>query len=73
MSIVAYVDPGTGSIIAATAVAGFAGAAVAVKSRWHSATGKLRPGRKNEGDVADAESEEPASEPVDSTEPTETS
>ncbi|MGI8937963.1 MAG: hypothetical protein ACR2JF_07095 [Iamia sp.] len=42
MSIVAYLDPGTGGLIASAAAAGFAGAAVVAKSKWRSATGKLR-------------------------------
>lgn len=68
MSIVAYLDAGTGSMIAATAVAGFAGAATAVRSRWSRATGKLRGGQ------ADAESvdvAEDAADEYEETEPTE--
>lgn len=42
MSIVAYLDPGTGGLIASAAAAGFAGVAVVAKSKWRSASGKLR-------------------------------
>lgn len=38
----AYLDPGTGSMLAAAVVAGVAGAAVAVKVWWRRLTGKLR-------------------------------
>jgi hypothetical protein len=46
MSVVAYFDPGSGSLIASAAAAGFAGVAVVAKSSWHRAKGKLRGGRK---------------------------
>ena len=51
MSVLAYFDPGSGSLIASAAAAGFAGVAVVAKSSWHKAKGKLR-GRK---DAAEAE------------------
>jgi hypothetical protein len=38
----AYLDPGTGSMLAAAIVAGFAGAAVAVKVWWRRLTGRFR-------------------------------
>ncbi len=37
-----YLDPGSGSIIASAAAAGFAGAAVAAKMGWHRVTGRRR-------------------------------
>ncbi len=52
MSIIAYLDPGTGGLIASAAAAGFAGAAVVAKSKWRSATGKLR-SKKDDGASAD--------------------
>jgi hypothetical protein len=48
MSVLAYFDPGSGSMILSTAVAGVAGVAVVAKSSWHKAKGKLRGGRKNQ-------------------------
>lgn len=38
----AYLDPGTGSMLAAAVIAGIAGTAVAVKVWWRRLTGKLR-------------------------------
>jgi hypothetical protein len=38
----AYLDPGSGSMLAAAVVAGFAGAMVAVKMWWRRLTGKFR-------------------------------
>jgi hypothetical protein len=48
MSVLAYFDPGSGSLIASAAAAGFAGVAVVAKSSWHKAKGKLRGGRKEQ-------------------------
>jgi hypothetical protein len=47
----AYLDPGTGSMLAAAVVAGAAGAAVAVKVWWRRMTGKLRRQRPAEGEA----------------------
>lgn len=52
----AYLDPGSGSMLAAAVVAGVAGAVVAVKVWWRRATGKLR--RKRTADA------EPSPSPV---------
>ncbi len=38
----AYIDPGSGSMVAQVAVAGAAGVAVAVKMGWRKAAGRLR-------------------------------
>lgn len=38
----AYLDPGSGSMLMAAMVAGFAGVAVTVKVWWRRLTGKLR-------------------------------
>ena len=42
MGVVAYLDPGSGSIIVATAAAGLAGAGVAAKNFWNRSTHRLR-------------------------------
>lgn len=42
MHVAAYLDPGSGSIIASAAAAGMAGAAVAAKVGWRRMTGRLR-------------------------------
>jgi hypothetical protein len=52
----AYLDPGTGTMLAAAVVAGVAGAAVAVKVWWRRLIGKLR--RRQPTDV------EPPASPV---------
>lgn len=39
MTVFAYLDAGTGSLIVQILVGGFAGAAVFVKYRWHSIRG----------------------------------
>lgn len=48
--VIAYLDPGTGSIILQTVVAGFFGALVAIKIYWHKITGFFR---KDTGETAD--------------------
>ncbi|MEZ5276214.1 MAG: hypothetical protein R3F07_07540 [Opitutaceae bacterium] len=40
--VLAYLDPGTGSIILQSIVAGFFGALVAIKIFWHKITGFFR-------------------------------
>jgi hypothetical protein len=42
MHNLAYIDAGTGSMLASAVVAGFAGAAVAVKVWWRRALNKIR-------------------------------
>lgn len=42
----AYLDPGSGSMMAQAAVAGVAGAAVAVKVGWRRVSSSLRKGKK---------------------------
>lgn len=56
MEFVAYLDPGSGSLIAATAAAGLAGVSVAAKSIWHRRTARFRKGDVRE-DVGASESE----------------
>jgi hypothetical protein len=55
-----YLDPGSGSIIASAAAAGFAGAAVAAKMGWSRVTGKLKRGAPEEEQQQEAP--EPAAE-----------
>jgi hypothetical protein len=45
--LLSYIDSNSGSLVAQVAIAGFAGAAVAVKLGWRRATERLR---KNAGD-----------------------
>jgi|AntDryMetagUQ889_1029465.scaffolds.fasta_scaffold02406_6 hypothetical protein len=40
--VLAYIDPGSGSMIAQLAVAGAAGVAVAVKVAWRKTAGRIR-------------------------------
>lgn len=42
MNVVAYLDPASGSLIAATAAAGLAGVGVAAKSMWRKQTDRFR-------------------------------
>ena len=42
MGVVAYLDPGSGSLIAATAAAGLAGVGVAAKAMWSKQTSRFR-------------------------------
>ena len=42
MNVVAYLDPASGSLIAATAAAGLAGASVAAKAMWSRQTSRFR-------------------------------
>jgi len=46
--MLAYIDPGSGSMIAQVAVAGAAGVAVAVKVAWRKTAGRIR-GRDSQG------------------------
>jgi hypothetical protein len=60
-----YLDPGSGSIIASAAAAGFAGAAVAAKMGWHRVTGKLKRGAPEEQqDAPEAPAEATAEDPA---------
>lgn len=40
--VLAYIDPGSGSMVAQLAVAGAAGVAVAVKVAWRKTAGRIR-------------------------------
>jgi hypothetical protein len=42
---IAYLDPGSGSMLAAAVVAGFAGAMVVVRVWWRRLTGRFRRAR----------------------------
>lgn len=42
MGVVAYLDPGSGSIIVATAAAGLAGVGVAAKNMWSRQSSRFR-------------------------------
>lgn len=53
-SAVAYLDPGTGSMLLQVILGGFAAVGVALKLYWHKIRVALRPGRKAD---ADAENE----------------
>ena len=59
MSTLAYLDPGTGGLIASAAAAGVAGAAVVAKSKWRSATARFR-----SKDDLDEPTGDPAGEPT---------
>lgn len=64
---VAYLDPGSGSLIASALVGGAAAAGVAVKSARARFTGAFSKKRKPEagGDAADAEASTPDAQPAD--------
>ncbi len=51
--MIAYIDPGSGSMVAQLAVAGAAGAAVAVKMGWRKAALRVRGMRQREEPVSD--------------------
>ncbi len=55
MTVLAYLDPGSGSLIAATAAAGLAGVSVAAKSVWHRRTSRFR---KTDATAVESPSEE---------------
>ena len=57
-TIIAYLDPGTGSIILQTAVAGFFGALVAIKIYWSKITGFFRKD-KDDSSAAAKETDKP--------------
>ena len=59
-----YLDPGSGSLIASAAAAGFAGAAVAAKVGWARVTGRGRKSQGEAAETADATEAAPA-EPTD--------
>jgi hypothetical protein len=66
MGVVAYLDPGSGSIIVATAAAGLAGVGVAAKNLWSKQAGRFRKAGPDdalgEGEEAPERTEEPVSE-----------
>jgi hypothetical protein len=66
MGVLAYLDPGAGSMIAGAVAAGAAGAAVAARVGWRRVTGKFS--KKSD---ADAETEDPVAEPSSSDSATE--
>jgi len=51
MGVLAYLDPGSGSLIAATAAAGLAGVGVAAKAMWSKQTSRFR--KSGSEDAAD--------------------
>lgn len=59
MSVLGYLDPASGSLIAATAAAGLAGVGVAARSMWQRQTGRFRKSGSGEAveDNADASTE----------------
>ena len=60
--MLAYLDAGSGSIIASAAAAGFAGAAVAAKMGWQRVSGKFKrgpAGEQHEAPEAEAVAEDP--------------
>ncbi|MFV0315520.1 MAG: hypothetical protein ACK5O2_00965 [Microthrixaceae bacterium] len=63
----AYLDPASGSLIAATAAAGLAGVGVAAKSMWQRQTSRFRKaGAGADGEsITDADADE-ITEPTDS-------
>jgi len=52
-SAVAYLDPGTGSMLLQVILGGFAAVGVAIKLYWHKIRVALRPGRKSDTDAKD--------------------
>ena len=46
--MLAYLDAGSGSIIASAVAGGVAGAAVAAKMGWHRVTGRFKRGQEQE-------------------------
>lgn len=50
MRTVAYLDAGSGSVIASAVAAGFAGVAVVVKMGWRRTFGALSPRRRRAAD-----------------------
>jgi hypothetical protein len=69
MAVVAYLDPGAGGLIASTAAAGLAGAAVVARSSWMKAKGKLKRGKGTEDTGTEADTGVESVEPVDATDP----
>lgn len=73
MSVIAYLDPASGSLIAATAAAGLAGVGVAAKSAWHNRTSRFRKSSTDDVvdspedivDVPDSDDAEPAADDED--------
>ena len=57
--MLAYLDAGSGSIIASAAAAGFAGAAVAAKMGWQRVSGKFKRGQAEEQQEAPEAAEDP--------------
>lgn len=55
ITVLGYVDPGSGSMVAQIAVAGAAGAAVAVKMAWRKATARRRVRGGQRGDEVASE------------------
>ena len=60
MAVVAYLDPGAGGLIASTAAAGLAGAAVVARSSWRKAKDKLKRGRPDDAPTDGGEAIHPA-------------
>lgn len=67
MSIVAYLDPGTGSMVAAAIAGAGASVAVAVKAGWHKTLGrkKAAPAAEATPDAAPAQAADATSAPAD--------
>ncbi len=58
--LLSYIDSNSGSLVAQVAVAGLAGAGVAVKLTWRRATDRLR---RNRGGRTEGEAESKAATP----------
>ncbi len=68
MSVLGYLDPASGSLIAATVAGGLAGVGVAAKSAWHRRTSRFRksaPEEGGDGVEEDEQSLEPSGEATD--------
>lgn len=58
MSVLAYLDPASGSLIAATVAGGMAGVGVAVKSMWRNRTARFRKSDPSGAPVNDQDTSE---------------
>ena len=51
MNLLAYLDPASGSLIAATVAGGLAGVGVAAKSMWHNRTSRFRKSETGDSEI----------------------
>ena len=67
MNLLAYLDPASGSLIAATVAGGLAGVGVAAKSMWHNRTSRFRKSETGDSeiDLADDQGTEDSADPAE--------